>query len=151
MRARAAGARAGAEEAWAGGGGGAGGGAMERNVARLFRERAAPPSEAHFTQAGLLAGALGLAQPHRVTLTPSQPAQARAPGSRACVGAPGALRACRPAGSRARRSSTARICNTSDVSGQTAHCAPRSPRLVARQRLMRRELRRRRAGRSRPA
>jgi hypothetical protein len=34
---------------------------MERNVARLFRERAAPPSEAHFTQAGLLAGARAIA------------------------------------------------------------------------------------------
>ena len=48
---------AGAEGAWRGGAPEAGG-SMERNVARLFRERVALFGEVHFTQASMLAGAL---------------------------------------------------------------------------------------------
>lgn len=47
----------GAEGAWRGSAPEAGG-SMERNVARLFRERVALFGEVHFTQASMLAGAL---------------------------------------------------------------------------------------------
>ena len=55
--------RAGATDTWRGGSA-AGAGAMERNVARLFRERVALFGEVHFTQASVLAGAQPWLTPH---------------------------------------------------------------------------------------
>ncbi len=55
--------RAGANDTWRGDSA-AGAGAMERNVARLFRERVALFGEVHFTQASVLAGAQPWLTPH---------------------------------------------------------------------------------------